>query len=82
MSRSSWPFNMPMFRIQLKSTAFRSRASPAGVYGSSVDDPSGLCAAAVSGPPIVSAIPSATLAQRTLLPECIMAAPLVVELLP
>src|SRR5213594_3670133 len=45
MSRSSWPLSMPMFRIQLKSTAFRSLASFAGVYGSGT--PRGPCALAV-----------------------------------
>src|ERR1041385_9414683 len=53
MSRSSWPFNMPMFRIQLKSTAFRSLASFAGVYGSATG-PRGACAATADGPPIAS----------------------------
>src|SRR6185503_18841008 len=66
MSRSSWPFSMPVPHIQLKSTALRSLASFAGVYGSVADAPGGLCAPAVNGPAIARAIPSATRVQRLL----------------
>src|SRR5215470_11151550 len=59
MSRSSWPLSMPMFRSQLKSTALRSLASFAGVYGSATP-PRGPGAVIANGP--LSARPAASAA--------------------
>src|SRR5215469_11785488 len=71
MSRSSWPFSMPMPHIHRKSTAFRSLASAAGVYGSATRPPRP-CAPAVNDAPIVKMITSATRVQIILFRRVIM----------
>src|SRR5580765_8774356 len=79
MSRSSVPFSMPSCHIQLKSTALRSLAPAAGVYGApafgSAPRPrpcpaaGACCAPAVDATPIATSTLIAVLVQRFLRPE-------------
>src|SRR5215468_4546253 len=79
MSRSSVPLSMPMPHIQLKSTAFRSLAFAAGVYGAPFPAPGGACAVAVNGTPIARTT-SAILIQLLLRRESMAILPLLWKL--